>query len=130
MTYTIQKHLPDISYADAVGVVREALKKEGFGVLTEIDIQATLKQKLGVDGPRYIILGACNPPLAHQALQADPLIGALLPCNVMVIEDGAGGCQVAAVDPEAMFKLVDKKGVAAIASEVKAKLERVLAKIG
>lgn len=130
MTYAIQKHLRSIPYTDAVGLVRDALKSEGFGVLTEIDIQATLKQKLGVDGPRYIILGACNPPLAHKALQADPLIGALLPCNVMVMEDSAGGTQVAAVDPEAMFKLVDKEGVAAIASEVKAKLERVLASLG
>lgn len=130
MTYAIQTHLPGIPYADAVGLVREALKNEGFGVLTEIDIQATLKQKLGVEGPRYLILGACNPPLAHQALQADPLIGALLPCNVMVMEDAAGGSQVAAVDPEAMFKLVDKEGVGAIASEVKAKLERVLASLG
>ncbi len=83
-----------------------------------------------MDGPRYVILGACNPPLAHKALQADPLIGALLPCNVMVIEDNAGGCQVAAVDPEAMFKLVNKEGIGAIATEVKAKLERVLARIG
>jgi uncharacterized protein (DUF302 family) len=107
--------------------VREALAVEGFGVLTEIDVQATLKKKLGVDQKPYLILGACNPPLAHRALTAEPAIGVLLPCNVSVFEGEDGAVWVQAIKPEAMFALVKSPGVAAIADEVGERLQRVLA---
>lgn len=108
-----------------VARARDELKKEGFGVLTEIDMKATLKQKLDVDVPRYLILGACNPPLAHQAVMAEPGIGALLPCNVMIAEQD-GSVFVGAIDPRAMFSVVGRADVAPIAEEVAARLDRVL----
>ena len=91
ISYGLVKELPDTDYEAAIEAITEALKGEGFGVLTEIDVQATLKKKLDVDFKRYVILGACNPPLAHQALSAEPLIGLLLPCNVVVSERDGGG---------------------------------------
>ena len=106
--------------------VIEALGKEGFGVLTEIDVSATLKKKLGVDTPAYNILGACNPQFAHRAMQAEPQIGALLPCNVVVRVDGKGATQVEIMDPNAVLQLVGRPEVAAIAGEVRSRLERVL----
>jgi uncharacterized protein (DUF302 family) len=115
-----------LAYDEAVGRATEALAKEGFGILTEIDVAATLKKKLGRDMPPYRILGACNPQFAHRALEAEPQIGALLPCNVVVRVDADGKTIVEIVDPRAVLQLVDRPEIAAIASEVRSRLERVL----
>lgn len=112
--------------ADAIARVREELAKEGFGVLTEIDVQATLKKKLGVDRPPYLILGACNPGLAHRALEAEPAIGVLLPCNVDVFEGEDGATYVQSIRPATAFKLIGNPAVEPIAAEVDARLRRVL----
>ncbi len=112
-------------FAEIVQRVTEALKTEGFGVLTDIDVQATMKAKLGIDGKPYRILGACNPPLAHKAISADPDIGLLLPCNVVVREDAAGKIIVGFMDPIAVMKLTDNPGITDIARDVRARLERV-----
>jgi uncharacterized protein (DUF302 family) len=114
-------------FADIVQRVTDALKTEGFGVLTDIDVQATMKSKLGIDGKPYRILGACNPPLAHKAITADPDIGLLLPCNVVVREDAAGKIIVGFMDPIAVLKLTDNPGIAEIAKDVRTRLERVAA---
>ena len=118
-----------LSYAAAVDAVTAALKTEGFGVLTTIDMQATLKQKLNVDMPSYTILGACNPPLAHRALSAEPEIGLLLPCNVVVYTTATGETTISAIDPVAQFALVQRADLAELAQEVSARLRRALAQV-
>jgi uncharacterized protein (DUF302 family) len=114
-------------FEQALERVTAELAKEGFGVLTEIDVAATLKKKLGKDMQPYKILGACNPQFAHRALEAEPQIGALLPCNVVVREDPSGKTIVEIMDPQAVMQLVDRAEVGKIAAEVRTRLERVLA---
>jgi uncharacterized protein (DUF302 family) len=110
----------------AVKRTTEALAQVGFGVLTEIDVQATMKKKLGLEMPPYRILGACNPLLASRAIAAEPQIGALLPCNVVVREDSSGTVRVEVMDPRAVLTLVDRPDVAALAAEVRALLQQAL----
>ena len=127
--YALVKELPDLEYDDAVARATELLADEGFGVLTEIDVKATLKKKIDVDFRRYVILGACNPHLAHQAMTGEPFIGVLLPCNVVVMDREGGGTIVSALKPTAAFSLVDNPDVAPIAEEVEDRLRRVLDKL-
>lgn len=115
-----------LSFEQATEAVTQALAKEGFGVLTEIDVAATLKKKLGVDRPPYKILGACNPQFAARALEAEPQIGALLPCNVVVRED-QGKTRVEIMDPRSVLRLVERPEIEGIAAEVRTRLERVIA---
>lgn len=127
-TYYINKTV-ELSFEEAIGRVTEELKKEGFGVLTEIDVQATLKKKLDVDFRPYKILGACNPPYAHRALQAERHIGVMLPCNVIVQEAGEGRSEVAAIDPLVAMSRVDNPALMPVAEEISAKLQRVIANL-
>jgi uncharacterized protein (DUF302 family) len=124
--YGITRRLAGVSLADARARTVEALKAEGFGVLTEIDLQATLKQKIGVEMEPYVILGACNPKLAHAAIQQEPGVGLLLPCNVVVAQDGADAI-VSAASSRAMFRLVEGvTDVASFAEEAEARLQRAI----
>lgn len=116
----------DLSYEEAVSRVKEALKAEGFGVLTEIDVKRTLKEKLGAEMPSYVILGACNPPLAHRALTTEPEIGLLLPCNVVVRAEG-DHVRVEIADPVAMLGIVGNTELDAVAAEAKQRLQHVIA---
>jgi uncharacterized protein (DUF302 family) len=116
-------------FAETVERVRDELKQEGFGVLCEIDVQATLKEKLGVEGEPYLILGACNPPLAHRALEAEPDLGALLPCNVIVYRR-AGETHISAVDAEQMLSIVGNNELAPIAADVRRRLAAVVERAG
>lgn len=126
--YTYRKNLSGKSFEQALAAVTTALAEEGFGVLSEIDAQATLKNKLGVEFRPYKILGACNPGLAHKALQIAPEIGALLPCNVVVQEfDGSVAVDIA--DPKAMFAITKRAELEEVANEADARLRRVLAKL-
>lgn len=124
MKYGISKKV-SLTYEQAIEKVTEELKKEGFGVLTTIDLKETLKKKLDVDIPRYIILGACNPQFAHKATSLEDEIGLLLPCNVIVYEK-SGSVTVSAFNPGIMESIVDNPALAPVAAEVKAKLERVM----
>jgi len=119
----------DLSYEEAVERTKAALRGEGFGVLTEIDVKATLKQKLNADFRKYVILGACNPPLAHRAIQAELDIGLLLPCNVIVYEEGDGAV-VSAIDPVSAMSMVENPALQEVAATVKAKLRRVIEALG
>jgi len=127
MAYGFSKTV-NLSYDQTVEKVTDELKKEGFGVLTTIDVKETLKKKLNVDFKRYVIFGACNPPFAHQALQAEEEIGLLLPCNVVVYEKG-DKTVVSAFDPMTMLKIVDNPGIKSVAAEVQSRLKRVIERV-
>jgi len=116
----------DDTFEGAIARVTDELKKEGFGILTEIDVKAAMKKKLNVDFRNYTILGACNPSLAHKALEAEDKIGVMLPCNVIVQETPDGGVEVAAVDPVASMQAIDNPALSEIASEVRGRLEKVV----
>ncbi|MDX1251118.1 MAG: DUF302 domain-containing protein [Gammaproteobacteria bacterium] len=120
----------DMSFDDAIVHVTQALQDEGFGILADIDVAGAMKKKLNQDMPPYRILGACNPSLAHRALESEPSIGLLLPCNVVVRQDGAGTVHVEFMDPNAVLELVNKPEITALASEVRQRLERVSVALG
>jgi uncharacterized protein (DUF302 family) len=126
MSYYINKTLTGISFESAIDHVTEALKKEGFGVLTDIDIKATLKNKLDVDFYNYRILGACNAPYAYQALQSENKIGTMLPCNVIVQEREAGKIEISAVDPIASMQSIKNEKLGELAIEIRSKLTKVI----
>ena len=123
--YGITKQLQGVDFDDARQAITEALAKEGFGILTEIDVQATLDKKIGAKMERYTILGACNPHLAHKALEADRAIGLLLPCNV-VLREIEGGTEVSAASPRAMFRLVAHEGMEELVEDAEARIQRAL----
>lgn len=127
MNYGLSKKV-DLSYEDAIVKVTEELKKDGFGILTEIDVKATLKKKLDVDVDKYIILGACNPGFAHQALQIEDELGLLLPCNTIVYEKG-GQVFVSIMNPEIMSSIVDNEKLVNVAEEVKSILQNVIDRV-
>ena len=118
-----------LGFDEAIERVTDVLKGEGFGILTEIDVQATFKKKLDVDVPPYRILGACNPHFAYQALQAEDLIGTMLPCNVIVRDAGQGQVEIAAVDPIASMQAVENEHLAGIAQEVRSRLQRAVEQV-
>ncbi|GAA0893594.1 DUF302 domain-containing protein [Fulvivirga kasyanovii] len=128
MKYYSEKTLNDVSFEEAIQMVTEALKAEGFGILTEIDVKETMKKKLDEDFRPYKILGACNPPFAFKALQAENKIGTMLPCNVIVQQTDAG-VEVAAVRPKASMAAVDNAELAVIANEIEARLKKVIASL-
>ncbi len=127
--YAHTKKLGDVPPQQAIERVKAALAGEGFGILTTIDVQATLKAKLGIDRPPYVILGACNPPIAHKALEAEPGIGVFMPCNVNVFVGDDGATYVQAIKAEAMMGLVENPAAKPLAKEIDAKLIRALEKV-
>ncbi|MAB56136.1 MAG: hypothetical protein CL524_01165 [Aequorivita sp.] len=129
MSYYISTTLKNTTFKEAIDKTTAALKEEGFGVLTEIDIKATLKKKLDADFYNYTILGACNPQMAHQALQAENKIGTMLPCNVIVQEREPGTVEISAVDPAASMMAVENDSLAEIAKDVQKKLTKVIKSI-
>ena len=129
LQYGFTRTLKGVSYEAARGRIEAALKEEGFGILTEIDVKATLKAKLNVDFANYVILGACNPTLAHQALGADPGVGLMLPCNVVVTQDDQGNAVIAVLDPQSMLKVMDDPSpLEKTMQEARERLQRALDK--
>ena len=126
MSYTLDRKFTNASFDSVAERTREALAKQGFGVLTEIDVRATLKKKLGVEMAPYLILGACNPQMAHQALQLEPRLGAMLPCNV-ILRAVEGGVEVSAVDPPESMAAIDNDRLQSVAGQVRGMLEAVVA---
>ncbi|HEY9856296.1 MAG TPA: DUF302 domain-containing protein [Stenomitos sp.] len=133
MHYSVEKYglggKVNLRYEEAVEKTKEALKGEGFGVLCEIDVKAIMKAKLDVDRTPYVILGACNPKLAHQGLSAEPDLGLLLPCNVVVYQDDQGSVWVKAIEPGKMLSIVENPALDPVAQQVREKLEKVLASV-
>jgi uncharacterized protein (DUF302 family) len=129
MTQYYINRIVDLAFDGAVVRVTEELKKEGFGILTEIDMQATLKKKLDVDIRRYKILGACNPPFAYKAVQTESHIGLLLPCNIIVQDAADGKTEVAAIDPVVSMSQVDNPALEPVAQEIRAKLQRAIERV-
>lgn len=129
-SYGFERRLDHATFEEAIEQVTGALKREGFGVLTQIDVKETLKKKLDVDFRRYVILGACNPVLAHKALTVEPQIGLLLPCNVVVQEEREGGILVSIADPRVLFTLVDNSDLTPVVDEADERLRRVIASLG
>jgi uncharacterized protein (DUF302 family) len=123
MSYYINKTLSGISFQEGIDRITESLKGEGFGILTDIDIKATLKKKLDVDFPNYRILGACNPPYAYKALQAENKIGTMLPCNVIVQEKTNGDIEISAVDPISSMQAIENEDLGGLANEIRGKLK-------
>ncbi len=128
MSYYLSRTLP-IAFDEAVARTTEALKKAGFGIITEIDVKETLKKKIGVDFPSYRILGACNPTLAYEALKLENKVGTMLPCNVVVRDAGGGQTEVAAIDPVASMQAIDNPELKRTAQQVRAQLEKVVAQL-
>lgn len=129
MTYTVDRSFQGDAFSDIVERTRKALSEEGFGVLTEIDVKATLKTKLDVDTPEYLILGACNPKMAHMAMQIEPRVGAMLPCNVIVRDVGDGGVEVNAIDPLESMAAIDNDELKSVAGDVRAMMIKVVENI-
>lgn len=129
MTYTIDRKFTGQDFNEVVERTRTALAEKGFGVLTEIDVKATLKKKIGVDVDDYLILGACNPGMAHKAMQIEPRIGAMLPCNVIVRKLSDGAVEVSAIDPQASMAAVDSELLKSVAGDVKQMLQEAVAAI-
>jgi len=128
VTYYFSATLP-LGFDEAIARTTQALKDEGFGIITEIDVKETLKKKLGVDFRRYTILGACNPALAHEALEIEDKVGTMLPCNVVVQEVGDGKVEVAAIDPLASMASIDNPDLQAVAGGVRERLQKVIASL-
>jgi len=127
MSYTIDRLIKDVSFDDVDARVRASLSENGFGVLTEIDVQATMKKKLGAEMRPYRILGACNPRMAYEAIAMEPRVGAMLPCNVILRQIDDGGIEISAIDPVASMQAIDNKALHAVAGQVRALLAKAVA---